>query len=160
MPLAPGRGETLVDVFSTVSSFVNPNLIASCSTFNAPGWVMFGGTTGTGPSFSGTLLAAPFRTVDAQQLTFTDPRCGFYQTITPTLSLNASYTFSIYFKLISGSPAFFIGYYNGINPVAQYSTLIVPTGAWQRTSFTIFTGVNGTTSPGATSVTDPTPSFL
>ena len=126
----------------------NPNLLVNCITFNAANWGQFGGAGGTGPSY-GALVADPFGVVDALQVTFSDPRSGFFQIPIPTLAPNAVYTESIYYLFISGAPNFYLGYYNGASPVTQYSSLIVPTGTWQRTAFSFVTGSS-----------DPNPSVI
>jgi hypothetical protein len=122
-----------------------PNLVSNCNGFNASDWVETGGSAGTGPGFSGTLVADPSGDVDAQQVSFTDPRSGFFQIISPPLAPNTTYTASIFTKLISGTPNLYLGYYNGESPITQYSPKIASTSSWQRTAgFTFTTGASDT----------------
>lgn len=109
----------------------NPNLINDCSTFNTANWNLIGL-----PTFNATLVTDPDGGTNAQQVTLVDPRSGFYQVISPAVAAG-TYTISLWYKLLSGTPAFYFFYYNGSAAVTQYSTKITPTGTYQRTSFTI-----------------------
>jgi hypothetical protein len=113
-----------------------PNLVVSCNAFNTGSWTQVGG-----PGYATTLVADPNGTADALQVTFTDPRSGFYQVLDPTLKPSTTYTATVHSKLFGGTPNFYIGYYDGSHPITQYSGLITPTASWRRSSaFTFHTG--------------------
>jgi len=125
---------------ATYPSSINPNLVTNCSTFNAAGWTLFSSVGSTNVPTFGAFQADPFGAADAQQVSFTDPRCGFVQIFSPVLAPNTTYTASLYFRLVTGSPNIYLGYYNGSSPVTQYSTKTVLTGLWQRVVLRFTTG--------------------
>jgi hypothetical protein len=102
--------------------------VSACSTFNTAGWTQVGGSGGMGPTFGGGLVKDPGSVADAQEVTFTDPRSGFYEVIVPALAASTTYTASISSELVSGTPNFYLGYYSGDEPVTKYSSLITPGG--------------------------------
>jgi hypothetical protein len=152
-PPNPSGGTSLTTLLHVGSSaiggggggVVNPNLLLNCSTFNAVTWTLFGSPSNV-PTF-GSLVADPNGVVDAQQISFTDPRDGFYQVPTPALAPNTVYTATVYHQLISGTPDFYLGYYTGESSVTQYSPKIIPSSSWTHSASFTFT-TNGAVTTG------------
>lgn len=116
-----------------------PNLVAQCDTFSDTSvWNDIGA-----PSFGSSPVADPSGANDAIEVTFTDPRSGFFQALGAKLKPNTRYTATIYAKRVSSSPAFYLGYYDGAQPVQQYSPLVTPGDSWARSAaFTFQTGAS------------------
>ncbi|WP_216856371.1 Ig-like domain-containing protein, partial [Acidisphaera sp. S103] len=141
--LALANGQVVPDAFNyTVSdgqvydqttTQTVENLISQSEAFTASPWVTF--TSGTAPVITANVAAGPNGGAStADQVTLTSANSGlYYQT-----NVSGTYTFSVWVKLVSGSGAFALNYYQGSTNTSIVQT-VTATGTWQQVSMT-FTG--------------------
>ena len=109
------------------------NLLTYSEQFDNAAW-----TKGSGVSVSANSEAAPDGTITADQVTFATGGGTEFLRALPTMTVNTTYTFSVYARLVSGGATFTVDYGN-----VGVSGSLTPTSVWQRFSYTFtFTGAS------------------